>query len=617
MQTAVMSPIGEPRELSEIIAGEQLHPVYQPIVDLHQAALFGYEALIRGPANSRLHSPLNLFQTAARHGMMAELEYACREVSCRNYAGFGCAGKLFLNVSPMSLVERGYRDGMTHAILARLGLPPERIVIELSEQYPLEDYDVMRNATRHFRDLGFEIAIDDLGSGYAGLRVWSELRPDYVKIDRHFIDHIHEDPVKREFVRSIQEIAQELDCRVVAEGIETADELAVVQAMGIRYGQGYYFGRPESTPASAGMVLDRLSRLELPGGSRARRSQAVGEMALTVAPISPDTPVDTVVELFRRNRQLSCLPVVESGQPVGMAERQEVLELYTARYTRELHGRKPVRHFMNRRPVIVAEDRSLESVSRLLTDNEDQPLSQDFIITRDEGYFGIGKTATLLRRITEQQIRNARHANPLTLLPGNVPVHELLEDNLAAGRAFRLAYCDINHFKAFNDYYGYSRGDDVIRCLAAVLLQVADPERDFIGHIGGDDFVMVLRSDDWRQRCEEALALFSERVQAFYDPDALARNGIWSRNRSGAARFFSLLDLSIGVVEPDLRSCRSAHDVSSLAVDAKYQAKCSEGAALFVSRRRRPVETGSTVARPSIGSGPPVGLAPHAPSSAD
>jgi EAL domain-containing protein (putative c-di-GMP-specific phosphodiesterase class I) len=96
--------------------------------------------------------------------------------------------------------------------------------------------------------MGFEIALDDLGAGYSGLRLWSELLPDYVKIDKHFIQKLHEDPVKMNFVKSIQNIATALNCKVIAEGIETADEFRAIEKIGIAYAQGYHFGRPMVTP---------------------------------------------------------------------------------------------------------------------------------------------------------------------------------------------------------------------------------------------------------------------------------------------------------------------------------------------------------------------------------
>jgi len=273
---------------------------------------------------------------------------------------------------------------------------------------------------------------------------------------------------------------------------------------------------------------------------------------------------------------------------LGIIQRQEILELYTARYSRELYGKKPARLFMDKRPVVVAADASLEEVSRLLTADGDQPLNQDFLITRNGNFCGVGKTSTLLRRITEQQIRNARYANPLTLLPGNVPIHELLDDLLARAEQFHVAYCDVDNFKPYNDHYGYSRGDEVIMRLAQILQDVADDERDFVGHIGGDDFMLILRGADWRARCERVLQLFAAAITDLYSEEALAAGGIFARSRGGEPCFFPLLTVSIGAVHPDPEFCFNHHDVAALAVDAKQQAKLQAGNSLFISRRRRP-----------------------------
>jgi len=140
---------------------------------------------------------------------------------------------------------------MTLQLLQQLGIAPSQVVIELSEQYPADDIDLLKSCLNHYRSQGFLTAIDDLGAGYSGLRLWSELSPDYVKIDRHFIHQIDSTPVKQEFVRSIVELCQSLTCKVIAEGIETQEELAVLKQLGIVYCQGYLLGRPEVLPCRA------------------------------------------------------------------------------------------------------------------------------------------------------------------------------------------------------------------------------------------------------------------------------------------------------------------------------------------------------------------------------
>lgn len=592
-----MPPVGTAQEVIDIIRNKALTAVFQPIVDLRASRLFGYEALTRGPADSGLHSPLTLFESAGRYGLMGALEFACREVACSRFTQQNGKGKLFLNVSPMSLVEPGYQLGMTHRILDQLGLPADRIVIELSEQYPLDDYAVMRNATAHFRRMGFQIAMDDLGAGYAGLRAWSELRPDYVKVDRHFIEQVDSEPVKREFLRSILEIANEIGCLVVAEGIETAEQLATVRSLGVHFGQGYFLGRPAAIAAPSEEVLERLQLAPCHQRRFARRSMAIGDLAIPAPTIDAQTSLDRVLDLLQAHRGLNSLPVVADRRPVGLIRRAAILELFAGRYSRELYGRKQASQFMDRNAMVVAHTHTLEEASQHLTANGEEPLSQDFIVTRGGDFFGVVRTSELLRRITEQQMRSARYANPLTQLPGNVPLHELLDELLQRGEPFTIAWFDLDHFKPYNDHYGYSRGDGVILFVAQLIEEYLNGEAEFVAHVGGDDFVVVSRESDWDLRCQQLLVRFDAEIGRFYDAEARAQGGLAMCNRAGEQQFFPLLSLSIGAVQPDPGACHSHHQVAALAGDAKREAKRIVGSALFLSRRRRP---DSPVAAPPV-----------------
>jgi EAL domain-containing protein (putative c-di-GMP-specific phosphodiesterase class I) len=235
-------------ELDYILKYRVLQTLYQPVLDSDGCRVFGYEALSRGPSNSPLHAPLPLIRAATQSGRLFELDLICRELAIRRFQELGLPGRLFLNVSPLSLMEPTFRPGETLRLLHEVGLPPQKVVIELTEQQPLEDYAVLKAAVAHYTEAGFQIAIDDLGAGYAGLRLWSELRPAYVKIDHHFTENISGDAVKREFVRSIREMAVRLGCEVVAEGIETEDDYQTVQFLGVRLHQGYHLGRPLPSP---------------------------------------------------------------------------------------------------------------------------------------------------------------------------------------------------------------------------------------------------------------------------------------------------------------------------------------------------------------------------------
>jgi EAL domain-containing protein (putative c-di-GMP-specific phosphodiesterase class I) len=220
-------------QLVRIIEQREVVPNFQPIISMVTGEIFAYEGLIRGPSNSSLHSPLSLFKAAGQFGLLLEVEKLCRQVILEAFVRLQLAGKLFLNVSPECLLDSNFKNGETLDFMRSIGLEPHRVVIELTESQPTFDYSLLLEAVRHYRSMGLEIAIDDLGEGFSSLRLWFELRPEYVKVDQHFIQNINQDPIKLQFVRSIQQIAENSNTRIIAEGIETHAELMIIKDLGI------------------------------------------------------------------------------------------------------------------------------------------------------------------------------------------------------------------------------------------------------------------------------------------------------------------------------------------------------------------------------------------------
>ncbi|MBL1142528.1 MAG: EAL and GGDEF domain-containing protein [Proteobacteria bacterium] len=570
-----------------VINRKQLEAVFQPILDLSASTISGYEALIRGPEDSRLRYPDALFEDAKEMDLIIPLEFACIEVACRQYKEKRLKGILFLNISPMSLIKM-HTERHVVEILKEYGFKKEEAVIELSEKYPLENYQLLNESITYIRECGYEIAIDDLGAGYSSLRVWSEFMPEYVKIDRHFVDGIDNDPVKYEFVRSIQEISRSLGCKVIAEGIETREELKALCALGITHGQGYLLGRPESNPVTlvSKETLGTVNHLRHVVYYRFKDS--ISNLMEKCEPLSVSDSLEHVADRMQSNPLVNCLPVIDNDIPVGVITRKKIFEIFLSRYGRELHSKNLVVNYINNDVLIVDKDSSLAEVSRMFTASNQMDMNIDIIVTHNSKYFGVVKTKKLLEKITEQQIMSARHSNPLTMLPGNVPIYEWIDDLLDRKQNFRFAYFDLNNFKPYNDIYGYSKGDEVIVLLADILKQNIEPERDRIGHIGGDDFIAIFQSRDWERHCQKILDIFRSEICLFYRDDDLRNNGIYCNDRRGKKQFFPLLSIAIGVVEPDWRYCQSHHDVSALASAAKSEAKKKGGNTMFLSRRRSP-----------------------------
>ena len=561
---------------------------FQPIVDLQEGGVIGYEALIRGPADSPLHSPLNLFDAALRRGRLTELELLCREKNVASFVKHLLPGKLFLNVSPEAFLDPHFPIGFTRRLVEEYQFDPARVVIELTEQQPIEDYQLLQKALLHYRAMGFSVALDDLGTAYAGLRNWSELNPNYVKFDKHFIQGIDEDRKKQQFIQSLLEIARHLGSMTIAEGIETRGEYQLLQSLGVQYGQGYYFDRPSPNPRpelpkSIFLPKDQADYRML---SLGQRSETMAGLVRSSPTITPATLLQEVGDLFEQFPERWFLPVVEDHRPVGGVSRYKVLDILGSRYGRDLYGRNPIRGIMDIEPVLAERDMPVEKFSQILTSRVAYSLRDDFIITDQGLYFGTGTVIDLLRKVTDLQICNARYANPLTQLPGNVPISERLNLLIEEGREFFLCHFDIDNFKPYNDCYGFSRGDEVIRLLGNLLVEEVDPAGNFIGHIGGDDFVVIFTSSEWEGVCRGILERFAREILTCYDPEALSAGGIFGCNRKNQEEFFEIMSLSIGAVTPRRGTLCSPGELASRAAEAKTVAKQMPGNALFIDRRQ-------------------------------
>ncbi|MGI2037828.1 GGDEF domain-containing protein [Shewanella frigidimarina] len=555
-------------ELDHIIEQQSIDAVFQPIFNVSTNQLHGYEALSRGPKNSPLHTPFALFTTAEKQNLLSELETLCRSISINAFHSRQLNGKLFINISPKALLDPNHPKGMTLQLIKQLGINPSDVVIELSEQYPADDIDLLKSCLNHYRNQGFLTAIDDLGAGYSGLRLWSELAPDYVKIDRHFIHQIDTTAVKQEFVRSIVDLCQNLTCKVIAEGIETNEELTTLKQLGVTYCQGYFLGRPALHPNQ--QFSSELSTPMVQPNSR--YCETAESLCTNAIKASPGTQLKKISQTFAEQPALQAIVVTENNKPLGIVNRSTLLELFSTPYGRALHENRPAKMAMDTNVLHIDANEPLTYVSQLLTSDSVNTVAQQFIILRNQQLIGIGHTKDLLQRITEHRIKMARHANPLTNLPGNVPIQEELKRLRLQKKSYYLAYLDLSHFKPYNDIYGFWRGDEVIQLVANLLLPYQN-EHCFVGHIGGDDFVMISMQDDTLTNCQTIIERFEQQKMSFYNGDHWLAQTMQAQDRQGLQFQYPLVSLSIGVLPPLVTQQATEYQISTLSAQAKKQAK--------------------------------------------
>ena len=563
-----MSAIDLGKELNKVIDKKLINALFQPIFNINNHSLHGYEALSRGPEHSPLHSPVPLFQTAESQGQLLELEGLCRSISINQFKTKKLAGKLFINISPKALLDPNHAKGMTLSLVQELGISPSQVVIELSEQYPADDIDMLKSCLNHYRNQGFLTAIDDLGTGYSGLRLWSELAPDYVKIDRHFINQIDQSTVKQEFVRSIIELCQNLSCQVIAEGIETHKELAILKQLGIVYCQGYLLGYPAKNPNDSIQAHIHQD----PVRKQLRYTESAESLCHQAKTVSSETKLKQISDIFISQPALQCIVIMSQNQPQGLISRAQLLELFSTPYGRALHENRSAVEVMNTQVVTVDASTPISQVSQSLTEQNSNLMAQEFIIMRNDKLLGIGHTKDLLQLLTEQRIKIARHANPLSGLPGNIPIQEEMKRLKLQKKPFYLAYFDLNNFKPYNDIYGFCRGDEIILEVSKIL-EAHHSGDHFIGHVGGDDFVIISTSHDIENLCQQVLVEFNLSKKLFYSDIHWQTQSMQAEDRQGNPCQFELIGLCVGLLPPTITSNTSHHEHSLYSAQAKKQAK--------------------------------------------
>ncbi len=594
-----------------VVRERRLRSVFQPLIDLRSRTFHGYEALIRGPADTALERPDQLFDAARACDQLAAFDQLCARTSIEGFVAQRLGGQLFINVTEALFDSGWFSQDSTLRWLHELGTQPSQLVLELLESDLLgEDSRALAEAQK-LRELGYGLALDDLGQGFGRFAVWKRLRPRYLKIDRSFTASLADDPFKAAFVQSMLLLADASQSVVVAEGVESERDLLTLREIGVQMAQGYFIARPHAHPPAeparvTRQALDKAQPALHALASRGSIEQSVLGLARRINPVHPNTKLESVLRLLETDADLMSVPVVDAdGQALGIINRYVMADRLFRPHVRDLFGNKPCSLVMSRDVLRLEAKSSLQQASDLIADSSYRHATEGVLVTEQGQYRGLLLVGDLLRLVTEFQVQAARYANPLTLLPGNVPLNDCIDRWLREGSRFAAAYLDIDNFKAFNDRFGYRMGDEVILLLADLLKSRLTLGESFVGHIGGDDFMALLLSAHWEHALGQILQDFEDGVRGFFDDRTLVDGGYWSENRRGDAVFYPIPSLSIGALCVTPGMFDSHRDLSNVLAELKKAAKKLPGNQLFVDRRQQAPE----LAEPNTADSSPAALA--------
>ncbi len=369
-------------EFREIVEGQRLGAVYQPIANLSTGAIDAWEALARGPRDSLFHAPSALFDFAEEVGQIFHLERACREAAIRGLGGLGPEQKLFLNIHPRTLVSPDFSPGETLGLLEKHGMSPRQVVFEITERHCVKDFTLFHRTLEHYRGQGYQVAVDDVGTGYSGLWSIAEIRPDYLKIDMSLVRNIDTNPIKRALLETFVTFADKIGCRLIAEGVETPGELSTLMHLGVHYGQGYHLARPgQPKPMDIAALPRRGVSRGVLAGLELKCSLPLRDVAEPAQVVEPNTPVHEVRQLLHGGEAISAVVVVDGELPQGLVMSHHLDRALSTPYGLSLYSHRDVTRIMDPSPLTAEADAPVEVVARKAMGREKFKIYDHIIVT--------------------------------------------------------------------------------------------------------------------------------------------------------------------------------------------------------------------------------------------
>ncbi len=546
---------GRKRILNELIETQQIRPHFQPIIDLITASAVGFEILSRGAPP--LAMPQQMFAEAKRLGMTWELETACRSAALRKISSLPetmQSALFFINVSPDIFSDPRFVERFTQTMLKEFGIDQKQIVIEITEEKSFADFMHFEKLVAHYANQGFKIALDDFGSGYSGLTTLIASTPHYLKLDIALVRDINKHDYKQKLVKAIIAFASSVNARLIAEGVETVEELEVLIRYGVRYAQGFLFGKPESEPYELAeewksTITNLVAKHDL---AKVDVDEQIGALVIRPMTIAKGTMnCQALGQIFKKATHLDHVVIMDGESITGMITRQLYYAKTGGAFGYELFHKKPVEFICKHRPLIVEERMTVTTMANLAMDRlPDDLYDPVMIIDAQSKFLGTVTMKQVMTKAVELEVRSAMGVNPLTNLPGNNIIHRWIHEVLTWPE-YSVVYGDLDNFKGFNDVYGFLMGDEMLMLTSRVLSEWSDrlPEGNRLGHIGGDDFVIVSRGLITEECMETLCRMFDHAKLDLFKHSDIERGYIEANDRQGTLIRIPLVTLSLAVID--------------------------------------------------------------------
>jgi diguanylate cyclase (GGDEF)-like protein len=305
--------------------------------------------------------------------------------------------------------------------------------------------------------------------------------------------------------------------------------------------------------------------------------------------VTKDYKTRTVVDFFYERKELQSIVVLDEKKAIGLVMRDKIFFQLGTRFGFNLYMDRCITKVMDSNPLIVDYYTPMTEVSQLTMQRSQEKIYDEVIITKNNEYFSTISIKDLLLQVSEQKILEAKNANPLTGLPGNLSINKEIIKRIETKALFSVLYIDLDNFKAYNDTYGYQKGDDLINYTAQTLRKSSHTvdKNTFVGHVGGDDFIVITKPkyDDFLSK--NIITYFEKDLDQFFKPNDYKRGYIYTTNRNKEFTKIPITSLSIAIISNEYLDITNYLEIGDRASEIKKTVKKLKGSNYLKDRRLR------------------------------
>jgi diguanylate cyclase (GGDEF)-like protein len=447
MHARAMTLLQLENDLRWAIERQELELHYQPIISLVTKGIIGFEALVRWRHPERgLISPSEFIPVAEETGLIVPLGSwvlweACRQMRTWQL-NFACISdwKINVNISSKQLAQANFVEQVKQ-ILKETGLAPRNLKLEITESSLVEDLQSTITTLRQLKTLGIEFSLDDFGTGYSSLSYLHMFPFNTLKIDRSFVNSMEASSEKLGIIRAIVTLARNLNMNTIAEGIETASQLAQLKVLNCQFGQGYFFDKPLETKAVEALITKELENIKYAKNVTSNNGNVILEERIDREHL--------LLHIEHLRQELEELKQEKADLEIMLETATEHADLVESQLQKEIRDRKKVEAALQQ------ANQELERLSVLdsLTQVANRRRFDDYLL--------------------QEWQRLRKEKAPLSLI-----------------------LCDVDYFKIYNDTYGHPIGDHCLQQVALAIESALEHPSDLVARYGGEEFALILPNTD-------------------------------------------------------------------------------------------------------------------------